>query len=256
MKNSEIFYFDVDGTLLDNKSHTIPESTIEALKQLKAAGYKIALCTGRSLSGAYEVGVVDMMPWDGFVLANGSQILDASLNTIKETPLPIAWLHDLLKVHDGPFLMEGDTLFLSSEPNQRLVDSFAHFHIDTYYPVQAYNDEKIFNLMSYAFDTIPEAIREDMFKDTITVLDQLGNTEIMSIESGKHNGIQHLNKHLKTTRYTMFGDGENDMDALAGATYSVAMGNAVAHVQEKAKYVTKPVNEDGIYHALKAHDVI
>ena len=67
MKNVEMFYFDVDGTLLDNDTHVIPESTINALNTLKSAGYLVGLCTGRNYQGIVEANIHDLIEWDGYV---------------------------------------------------------------------------------------------------------------------------------------------------------------------------------------------
>ena len=42
-----LLFFDIDGTLLDNDTNRVPESTVKALKKAQAAGHKIFLCTGR-----------------------------------------------------------------------------------------------------------------------------------------------------------------------------------------------------------------
>ncbi len=36
--NNKIMFFDIDGTLLSEKTHSIPESTITALKKAKENG--------------------------------------------------------------------------------------------------------------------------------------------------------------------------------------------------------------------------
>ena len=48
-----------------------------------------------------------------------------------------------------------------------------------------------------------------------------------------------------------FGDGENDIPMLESVGIGIAMGNASKHVKDCAKYVTLPVDEDGIAFALK-----
>lgn len=43
----QVFFFDVDGTLLPSYHQTVPQETIEALEELRRRGNKIVLCTGR-----------------------------------------------------------------------------------------------------------------------------------------------------------------------------------------------------------------
>ncbi len=42
-----MLFFDIDGTLLDEKEGIVPESTVRALHQAKKNGHLLFLCTGR-----------------------------------------------------------------------------------------------------------------------------------------------------------------------------------------------------------------
>ena len=50
------FFFDIDGTLAagEMKNQYIPESTKQALKELRAAGHFVAIATGRSYAMAVD----------------------------------------------------------------------------------------------------------------------------------------------------------------------------------------------------------
>ena len=41
-------FFDIDGTLLSDVTHTVPQSAIEAIKKAKENGHHCFLCTGIS----------------------------------------------------------------------------------------------------------------------------------------------------------------------------------------------------------------
>lgn len=256
MNRSEIFYFDVDGTLLDNATHTVPESTLEALNELKSKGYLVALCTGRTLVGIQEAGVDKLIDWDGYVLANGSLILDKNMNVIKEVVMDPKWVQTLVKHNPGPLLIEGERNFLTGEPNDRLHAALEHFKIPEVYPVETYIDQKAYNIITYNFDTFPEDLKETFFEDIDIVFDQLGNSELILKASGKHNGVQTLNKHLNVSLYSGFGDGHNDVDFLKNANYSVAMMNGCFEVKEVATFTTLAVADNGIAHALKYFGVL
>lgn len=256
MKNNEIFYFDVDGTLLDNTTHTVPQSTIDALYQLKSKGYLVALCTGRSLLGVHEAGVDDIFPWDGYVLSNGSLILDSEQNIISEVYFEPEFIHELIRVNQGPLLLEGDENTLTSKANDRLLASLKHFGIPTMYPVVPYQNQKIYNLISYDIDTLSKDDYNRLIGDKKTAFDQLGNLEVIPSQGGKYNGLMTLNNHLNVTRYVGFGDGDNDVDFLRNANFSVALGNACESAKQVADYITRDVDQDGIMYALKKHGVL
>ena len=43
-------FFDIDGTLVSFRTHQVPSSTIEAIKQVKERGVKIFISTGRPVA--------------------------------------------------------------------------------------------------------------------------------------------------------------------------------------------------------------
>ena len=48
--DKKIVFFDIDGTLVDEKTHDIPESTRKAIRELRANGHLAFINTGRPLS--------------------------------------------------------------------------------------------------------------------------------------------------------------------------------------------------------------
>lgn len=65
--------FDVDGTLVTRKDRKICPSTIIALKQLKKAGVKLAIASGRP-PFAMEKAVLDQIDFDYFICSNGASV--------------------------------------------------------------------------------------------------------------------------------------------------------------------------------------
>ena len=48
-------FFDIDGTSFSHTTDQIPASAMHAFRMLKANGYKIAICTSRSLAEMSEM---------------------------------------------------------------------------------------------------------------------------------------------------------------------------------------------------------
>ena len=65
-------FFDIDGTLWDFKMN-IPESTKEALKELRKNGHYAFLCSGRSRSNIKSPKLL-ALGFDGIVAACGTHI--------------------------------------------------------------------------------------------------------------------------------------------------------------------------------------
>ena len=73
-------FLDVDGTLYSPLAGETPQSAIEALKKARENGYKIFLCTGRSLAEAKSYLHYDV---DGFIFGAGGMIYVGTLTLVK-----------------------------------------------------------------------------------------------------------------------------------------------------------------------------
>ena len=52
-------FFDIDGTLVSFQTHTVPESTREALRLLREKGIKVFIATGRPKTLMMDAVAVD-----------------------------------------------------------------------------------------------------------------------------------------------------------------------------------------------------
>ena len=76
MNLPRMLFFDIDNTLLDTLTHTIPASTVNALNDLQDRGYGLCIATGRSLELVKSLDIEDKVPWSLYILNNGQMILD------------------------------------------------------------------------------------------------------------------------------------------------------------------------------------
>ena len=77
MKEYQMFFFDVDGTLLDNRNHRISPAVMEALTRLQKNGKKIVISSGRDVNTILTMPQLAAIAWDGYICRNGSVIADA-----------------------------------------------------------------------------------------------------------------------------------------------------------------------------------
>lgn len=86
MGDRKYFFFDYDGTLAVPRTRTIPQSTLDALDELRAQGHFIALATGR-----LQVNAVDYIDSAGItnIVADGgySVTLNGELKWMEGLPL-------------------------------------------------------------------------------------------------------------------------------------------------------------------------
>ena len=82
--------------------------------------------------------------------------------------------------------------------------------------------------------------------------------EVVQRDYSKATGIrflcQHLGKGIEDCY--VFGDSENDRSMLEAVPNSIAMGNSQESIKECCSYVTKDIEEDGIYEAMKHFGLI
>ena len=75
-----------------------------------------------------------------------------------------------------------------------------------------------------------------------------GNIEVNNCGCDKGDGLLHLCEYLKIPRENVMaaGDNLNDGPMIEYAGESVAMGNAIDELKQKAKYIAKTNLEDGV----------
>ena len=64
-------FMDIDGTLFDHRTYSVPESAYLATKAAAAAGHKLFICTGRSCCMLDQV---EQVPHIGVVAAAGAYV--------------------------------------------------------------------------------------------------------------------------------------------------------------------------------------
>ena len=67
--NTKAIFFDIDGTLVSFETHHVPQSAIEALRQVHKLGIKIIIATGRASDDLHEI---QDIPYDAVIALNGS----------------------------------------------------------------------------------------------------------------------------------------------------------------------------------------
>lgn len=254
-------FFDVDGTLIDIKSHKIPRSTTEALREAKNNGNKIFIATGRSHTIVELPGLPkDII--DGYITLNGAVCLADDMpvslskipaETVKEfSDICIdRKLTNLFVTMEGMQVANADERFevgfrqffhLAPIPTTdfALMQSQDVYQMTAFFTADAEQELKVrfpqleFNRWFPTFADI-----------TCKGVDKAKGVEVMS---------RHFNIDLSDT--IAFGDGGNDIPMLRKAGVGVAMGNASNEVKANADIVTSDVNDGGVYEALKALGVI
>lgn len=261
MKTNKILFFDIDGTLLDEETQTIPQSTLDALKQAKDHNHKIIINTGRPKS-SLEPFIYDLQP-DGFVCGCGTYVEFKNTVLHHETiePKRCKQLVDTLIKYKIDAILEG-LHHVYFTPNIQHIDLQAvqQRHVDANFNINDIHDDVIqFDKFAMWFNTTVDI---EGFKDTIKDFTYIVRDhdfgEIIPTTCSKATGMQVLLDHLNLNVVDSyaFGDSYNDLTMLEFAGTSIVMGNAKEDLKQKATFVTKKVDDDGIYYALKELQLI
>lgn len=245
----EIFFFDVDGTLLDSSFYMQP-STYKALKQLKQLGHLLCIATGRSYDSLKRTQLLDKIEFDAIICNNGQSIyIGESLFYEKFfTPKQVTEFLKIASTHHLPVVIKCKQRFLSQEADKNTIDVHQHFN-NPLPPVGHYSHQKVESMNIYA----PLDFDYSCF-DSIEGLHiipcHLAYAEVTQIGLSKASGIKKLLDYYHQDHYIAFGDSPNDLEMLQEAHTAIVMGQAIDKVKALATFITYPIFQDGIWHAL------
>ena len=103
-----IISFDLDMTLLNPKTHKIPNSAMEAINRLRKS-YYIVIATGRDMDNYFSRQFRDIIQANSIIHSNGVKITVGS-EVIYETYMPNSLVKAVLKFAEQENLSVGATL--------------------------------------------------------------------------------------------------------------------------------------------------
>ncbi len=247
-------YFDIDGTLCSYRTHAVPDSAVAALRDVRRAGVRLFLCTGRNYVSAQPI--IDTNLFDGAILLNGQYcLLDGEC--VHQSPIAKAdvaaavrgakrgdYAIGFVSAYDNFISDIADPYVLASDRAggmPRLVQG----------DLDAALDMDIYQMHFYGAPGA-EAQLTDVAEGLFAVRWSRNFADVFAKGGGKDVGMRAINRRIGIAddQTMAFGDGENDVGMLAAAGIGVAMGNASDFVKSRADYVTADVDADGIARAI------
>lgn len=246
-------FFDVDGTLVSMTTHTIPQSTLDCLHQLRRKGIKLYTATGRHMTMMDDVRA--QFDFDGYITVSGQYCLCGG-TVVHSNPIPRQGMEEMVSAmtehgFSGMFL-EGEECWLNLH-DRAAREYIEEFQLDTP-PVQPLR--RALERDVYQVITLLTAQQEHLLLDRAQHLKSTRwhprFLDAMPPNGGKETGVQAVLDWagIAPEDAMAFGDGENDLTMFTCVGIGVAMGNASRTVKSRAHYVTDHVDRDGIRQAL------
>jgi Cof subfamily protein (haloacid dehalogenase superfamily) len=262
---SNIIFFDIDGTLLSEKTFTVPESAKEAIRKTQANGHLVFINTGRPILEIDDC--IEELNFDGYVCGCGTYIefknkelfhrsLGVDLSKRIVNKLRQCHIDAILEGKKGVYY--DDDLSISSSEVLRI--KTRHINVG-FYKGQTFDDSDIDfdKLVIWTNEHSDFDAFHKEFENTLEFIHRGENFyELVPIGFSKATGIKHLIDHLDIPHENTYaiGDSTNDLSMLEYVKNSIAMGNSTPLLFDLVSFVTKDLEDDGIEHALKHYNII
>lgn len=252
-----LIFFDIDGTLIDEREHRMPESAGYAIARARENGHICMINTGRTrrLVGKDITGDVE---FDGLLLGCGTMITYHGETLFHQTfsEEQSVRIQEGLRRYGIDALLEGcENDYLDS--CDRMVHSYFKKHAEKYarFSFGSWDDAvgRFDKLYAYVEDRRRMDAFAGEFSEELDFIDRRkGFFEIIPRGCSKASAMEYIAGSLKLSmkETVAIGDSSNDVAMLKRADRGIAMGNGTEEVKKLADYVTTTVENDGIWNAL------
>ncbi len=258
-KKVKIVFFDIDDTLRVKATGYMPESIQYVFKSLKDKGILTGIASGRALYGV--VPEIKALEPDYFVTINGTYVVDKKGQEIVNNPLPrdivakyVEWAKSEgieygFAGKDKPVVSKRcDLVDNALEPVYGICDVDSDFYLT--------ND--VYHMWTFSERNDQLQLPEELASQIRLVPWHEHSSDVVQKDISKASGVAHVleKNNWKPLNAMMFGDVTKDMEIFDYVGLTVAMVNAVPELKEKADFVTKTVEEDGILYALEEFGLV
>ena len=258
-KKIKIIFFDIDDTLRNSKTGFIPSTIPTAFKQLRDKGILTGIATGRGIFGV--VPELKALKPDFFVTLNGAYIEDKKGNVIYSNKIAkdkveeyITWTKEV----GIDYGLVGSHAAKLSRRTEMISQAIDPIYPDLEVNPDFYQKEDIYQMWTFEEQGDDLVLPESLASTLRMVRWHEHSSDVVPISGSKAAGVAKVVDQLglKPENVMVFGDGLNDLELFDYAGISVAMGVSHEKIKEKADYITKTLEEDGIFDALEGFGMV
>ena len=258
-KKIKVIFFDIDDTLRNSKTGFIPSTIPTVFQQLCDRGILTGIATGRGIFGV--VPEIKALKPDFFVTLNGAYIEDKKGSVLYSHKIArdkveeyIAWTKEvgidygLVGSHEAKLSRRTEMISQAIDPIYPDLDVDPDF----------YQKEDIYQMWTFEDQGDDLTLPESLASTLRMVRWHEHSSDVVSISGSKAAGVAKVVDQLglKPENVMVFGDGLNDSELFDYAGISVAMGISHDNIKEKADYITKTLEENGIFDALEGFGMV
>ena len=258
-KKIKIIFFDIDDTLRNSKTGFVPSTIPTAFKQLRDKGILTGIATGRGIFGV--VPEIKALKPDFFVTLNGAYIEDKKGNVIYSNKIAkdkveeyITWTKEI----GIDYGLVGSHAAKLSRRTEMINQAIDPIYPDLEVNPDFYQKEDIYQMWTFEEQGDDLVLPESLASTLRMVRWHEHSSDVVPISGSKAAGVAKVVDQLglKPENVMVFGDGLNDLELFDYAGISVAMGVSHDKIKEKADYITKTLEEDGIFDALEGFGMV
>lgn len=257
-------FFDIDGTILSNDTHTIPESALRAMEQAQKNGHLLFINTGRTyVALPKELYAFD---FDGYLCGCGCHLIYRD-EVLLKSHISLKRGNEILeKVQEcnfGVVLESSEDVYFPKATSRfaelewaRKVFGDLGLGKKTYIESKECQYDKLF---LYADEQSDKETLFPYLRTDLEIIDRGHDTyEVIQKQFSKASACEFIIKKfgLDQKQSYAFGDSLNDLSMFEYAAHTVAMGDHAKGLEPYTEFITKKVEEDGIAHAMKHYGLI
>lgn len=257
-------FFDIDGTILSNETHTIPKSALYAMEKAQKNGHLLFVNTGRTICALpKELYTFD---FDGYLCGCGCYLVyrdEVLLESHIDRERGQAIVEKAKECNFGIVLEGTKDIFFPEQKSRFEQLERARLHFGEL----GLGKKQYIESGNCDYDKL--FLYEDEMTDKVSFVEYVANEmDLIDRGVGMYEVVQ--NRFSKATacdfilekfgmskeQAYVFGDSMNDLSMFEYAKHTIAMGDHAKGLEPHTEFVTKRVEEDGIAYAMEHYGLI
>lgn len=254
----QLLFFDIDGTLLSNDTHKIPESALNAIAKAQKNGHLAFINTGRTIRTMPAF--LKDLGFDGFLCGCGTRIVYHGETLLAHSLSEEERSHiiDLMEKWQIEAFLEGseDVYCQRGSYRQKIMNMVRTSFNEEGLGLSKFIEDRNFVYDKFVFVSDNPSNSEAFIRDITPLIDVIdrgkGMYECVPKGYSKASAMRLLAAHLNISMDNTwaFGDSSNDLPMFEAAAHGIAMGEHSPVLEPFSEMITDTVDNDGIAKAL------